>query len=155
MRVVNAPLTLLRVFTHGRAKGLIHSLDMQPFGCLYFERGRSVQGARRSQPATVAGPAAPGEWPDPGRAVPTPGHDAPGGEQASGAAGGGQPRGHGAARAREAALPQPGADPRDQRALDREVRTPPPAGAGCAQERIGGGGAMTKPNFVYVTYIRT
>ena len=39
---------------------------------------------------------------------------------------------------REAALPQPGADPRDRRTLDRQIRASPFAGARGAQERPGG-----------------
>ena len=37
----------------------------------------------------------------------------------------------------EAALPQSGADPRDRRTLDREIRTPPPAGAERNEESPG------------------
>ena len=55
---------------------------------------------------------------------------------------------------REAALPQPGADPRDRRALDRQVRAgaPPrsPTSRRSWKER-----PMADSRFVYVTYIRT
>ena len=60
------------------------------------------------------------------------------------------------ARPREAALPQSGADPRDRRALDREIRTPSPAGAERHEKGTGNRvrrEQMSKPVFVYVTYI--
>ena len=56
---------------------------------------------------------------------------------------------------REAALPQPGADPRDRRALDRQVRAGASSRARRTQEEDWKERPMADSRFVYVTYIRT
>src|SRR5208282_1982741 len=90
--------------------------------------GCSIQSVGRPKPAKVARPVAPKQRADARRIVPAPRHDAAGGHQAPAPFGGGEPGGHGLARAREAALSQSGADSRDQRALDWQIRAPPPPG---------------------------
>src|SRR4029453_15995252 len=82
--------------------------------------------------------------------------DASGGQQASGDPGSGQSRRHPAARTGEVALPQSRANPRDRRALDRKIRTLTPAGAERHEKSIGSRrSVMSRPKFVYVTFIRT
>src|SRR5436190_542768 len=91
--------------------------------------GQGIQGTRRPEPAQAPRPALCDERADAGRARRAPRHDAPGGDAAPGPSGGGEPRRHLVARAREAALPQPRAALRDLRTLDRQVRALAPARA--------------------------
>src|SRR5262245_35256103 len=121
----------------------------------YCGHGRGVQGARRSQPAAIAGSAARPQRPDSRRIVRTPRHDATGGLEASRGAGGCQPGRGGQARPREAALPQSGACPRDRRTVDQQGRAQAPAGAERHQEEAGAERMSSELEFVYVTYIAT
>src|SRR5208282_1162368 len=90
--------------------------------------GCSVQSVGRPEPSEAAGPVAPEQRADADGTVQGSGHDAAGGHQAFGVAGGGKPGGRGLARAREAAFPESGAVARDLRALDWQIRTPSPTG---------------------------
>ena len=104
---------------------------MQPNGCILaaMDDDAVFRALADRQPPAVAGPAAPDERPDAGRAVPGTGDDPSGGDQASRDPGGGEPRRLQAPGPREAALHQSGADQRDRRALDRQVRAAAPARA--------------------------
>ena len=95
----------------------------QSNGCLSTERdGRCLPRAGRSEPAAPARQPQRAERPDAARALLGTGHGPAVREQAPGRARGGQPRHHRPSWPGEAPLPQPGADQRDQRALDQPVR---------------------------------
>jgi len=76
----------------------------------YVTDGCNLQSLGGREPAQAAGPVACEQRPDARRIVRASGHDAAGGNEASPAARSGQSGDHRLARAREAALPQSGAD---------------------------------------------
>src|SRR4030095_11933076 len=102
-----------------------------------------------------------------GRAVPASRDDAPGSHPAPRRARGGEPGGGAVARAREGALPQPGAAAGDLRPLDLQVREAAPQGParpeappgrrrqGLTQTKEHVMSAANRSSFVYVIFIRT
>ena len=110
----------------------------QPDGCL-SRHGRRVQGARRPEPPPAARQPERTQRPDPARALRGAGHGSPVGEQAPRRPRGGEPRHHRPPRPGEAALPQRGADQRDRRALDHQLRAGARGGARRPETRTGGG----------------
>src|SRR5260370_39264828 len=88
------------------------------------ERRRRFPGLGGHKPPPAAGPAAREEWPDARRAMSGIGYDAPSRRKASVYSGRGKSRVVEAPGPREASFHQSGADQRDRRALDRQVRAP-------------------------------
>src|SRR5947209_17491947 len=86
------------------------------------ERGRRVQGPRRLDAAKPARRAVSRRWSDPQRTRTALADDPLRRDEALARAGSGRSGGHAAARAREAALPEPRPDPADPRPLGQPVR---------------------------------
>src|ERR1700730_6915482 len=97
---------------------------MQPFGCITFGDGCSLQGARRQEQKKTTRAIAQKQGPNLEQDMSAPRHVPTGRHEASRAFGNGQPRRHPLAWPAEAALSQPCAAATDYRALDRQVPTP-------------------------------
>src|SRR5215470_3583063 len=136
---------------------------MQVTTCLLStreRRGPPVQGAFRPWAPEAPGPPARPRRPDAERDLPAPGHDPPGSESAPGRARGREPHRGAVARAREAALPQPGTAARALRPLGPQVRAAAAQGPSRSETparraRQGRRTFVTRSTFVYVIYIRT